>query len=73
MSDFCATTWTVAHQVPLSMGFPSRGYWGGLAFPSPRDLPNLRIEPAFPALASGFFTTEPPEKPHIILKRCLTT
>ena len=34
-----------------------------LPFPSPGDLPNLGIEPASPALAGGFFTTEPPGKP----------
>ena len=27
--------WTVAHQVPLSMGFPKQDYWSGLPFPSP--------------------------------------
>ena len=27
------------------------------------DLPNPGIEPASPALTSGFFTTEPPGKP----------
>ena len=32
------TPWTVAHQVPLSMGFPRREYWSGLSFPSPGDL-----------------------------------
>ena len=32
-------TWTVAHQTPLSMGFSRQGYWSGLPFPSPRDLP----------------------------------
>ena len=26
---------TVAHQVPLSMGFLRQGYWSGLPFPSP--------------------------------------
>ena len=30
-----------------------------------KDLPGLRIEPASPALAGGFFTTEPPGKPLI--------
>ena len=34
-----------------------------LPLPTPGDLPDLRIEPASPALASGFFTTEPPRKP----------
>ena len=57
------TPWTVAHQVPLSMGFPRQGYWSGLSFSSPEDLPNPGIEPMPPALASGFFTTEPPGKP----------
>jgi len=28
-----------------------------------KDLPGPRIEPASPALAGGFFTTEPPGKP----------
>ena len=31
-------------QAPLSMGFSRRGYWSGLPFPSPRDLPNPGIE-----------------------------
>ena len=30
--------WTVAYQVPLSMGFSRREYWSGLLFPSPGDL-----------------------------------
>ena len=37
-----------------------------LEFPSPGDLPDPGIELtslAFPALADGFFTTEPPGKP----------
>ena len=28
-----ATPWTVAHQAPLSMGFPRQGYWRELPFP----------------------------------------
>ena len=27
------TPWTVAHQVPLSMGFSKQEYWSGLPFP----------------------------------------
>ena len=61
--DFFATPWTVAHQDPLSMGFPRQEYWSGLTFPSPGDLLNPGIKPASPALADGFFTTEPPGKP----------
>ena len=46
-------------QAPLSMGFPRQEYWSGLPFPSPGDLPNPGMEPASPALAGRFFTTEP--------------
>ena len=45
-----ATPWTVAYQVPLSMGFSRQEYWSGLPFPSPGDLPNPGIEPGSPAL-----------------------
>ena len=38
-------------------------YWTKLPFPSPGDLSNPGIEPTSPALAGGFFTTEPPGKP----------
>ena len=58
-----ATPWTVAHQVPLSIGFPRQEYWSGLPFPPPGHLPAPGIKPASPALAGGFFTTEPPRKP----------
>ena len=53
----------VAHQAPLSMGFPRQEYQTGLPLPIPRDLPDPGIEPTSPALAGGFFTTEPPGKP----------
>ena len=61
MSDSLATSW--ARKDPLSMGFPRQGYWSGLSFPSPGDLPDPGTEPAFSALAGGFFITEPPGKP----------
>ena len=54
---------TIANQAPLSMEFSKQDYWGGFPFPSPEDLPNPGIEPGSPALAGGFFTTEPPGKP----------
>ena len=50
VSDSFVTPWTVAHQAPLSMGFPRQDYWSGLPFPSPGDLPNPGIEPVSPAL-----------------------
>ena len=58
------TPWTLACQASLSMGFPRQEYWSGLPFPSPGYLPNPGIEPMSPALAGGFFTAEPPGKPH---------
>ena len=58
-----ATPWTVAHQAPLSMGFPRQGYWSVLLLPPPGNLLNLEIEPTSPALAGRFFTTELPGKP----------
>ena len=59
--------WTIAHQTPLSMEFSRQEYWSGLPFPTPGDLPDPGIEhlPTVSAmLAGGFFTTEPPGKPH---------
>ena len=44
----------------LSMEFSRQEHWSGLPFPTPGDLPDLRIEPstlASCALADGFFTT----------------
>ena len=48
--------WTVAHQVPLSMGFSRQEYVTRLPFPSPGDLPNPRIKPRSPTLRADFFT-----------------
>ena len=56
-----ATPLAVAHCAPPSMEFSRQEYWNELLFPSPGDLPNPGIKPASLALASGFFTTEPPE------------
>ena len=54
------TPWTVALQVPLSMGFSKQEYGSGQPFPPPGDLPDPGIEPASltsPALAGRFFIT----------------
>ena len=53
----------MVRQVSLSMGFSRQEYWNRLPCPSPGDLPNPGMEPMSPALAGGFFTTEPPGKP----------
>ena len=44
------TPWTVAYQVPPSMGFSRQENWSGLPFPSPGDLPDPGIKPRSPAL-----------------------
>ena len=61
-----ATPCAIARQAPLSGRFPRQEYWSGLPFPPPGHLPDPGIKPASlvsPALAGGFFTTEPPRKP----------
>ena len=71
VSDSFETSWTVAQQAPLSVGFPRQEYWSGLPFPSPRDFrdPGMElgspVSPLPPALAGGFFTTEPSGKLHL--------
>ena len=61
-----ATPWTVVRQAPPSIGFSRQEYWSELPCPPPEDLPHPGIESEFPlspALAGGFFTSEPPGKP----------
>ena len=63
------TPWTVAHQVPLSMGFPRQEYWRGLPVPSPGDLSDSGIKPLTPALAGRFcITLSHPGSPWIWLR-----
>ena len=45
-----ATSWTVAYQAPLTMGFFREEFWSGLQFPSTGDLPIPGIEPRSPVL-----------------------
>ena len=47
-SDFCDPM-TLAHQAPLSMGFPRQEYCSGLPFPSPGDFSDPGIELESPA------------------------
>ena len=56
------TPWTVVTQAPLSMEFSRQKYWSELPCPPTVDLPDPGIESVSPALADGFFTTEPPGK-----------
>ena len=72
VSDSFVTPWTVAHQAPLSMGFSRQEYWSGWPCPPPGDCPKPGIQPTAPAtspaLAGGFFITEPPRKPVVMIK-----
>ena len=58
MSDSLQPLWTVAHQIPLSMGFSRQEYWSGLPLPSPGGLPNPGTEPRFPALQADSLLSE---------------
>ena len=53
-----ATPWTVACQASLFMGFSRQGYWSGLPFPSPGDLPDPGIKPRPHALQADSLPTE---------------
>ena len=57
-----ATPWTVAYQVPLSMGFSRQEYWSGLPFSSLGDLPNPGIELQSSALQVDSLLSEPSGK-----------
>ena len=52
-----ATLWTVACQVPLSMGFSGQEYWHGFPFPSLGDLPGPGIECQSPAFQADSLPT----------------
>ena len=65
------TSWTVAHQAPLSMGFSRQEYCNELPFPSPGDLPDPGIEPGSPTFQADSLPSEPPGKPHIYVCVCI--
>ena len=54
------TPWTVAYQAAPSMGFSRQGYWSGLPFPSPGNLPDPGIEPGSPTLQAEALISELP-------------
>ena len=53
-----ATPWTVACQVPLSVGFSRQEFWSGLPLSSPGNVPNPGIKPRSPALQADSLQTE---------------
>ena len=61
-SCLTVTPRTVAHQAPLSIGFPRQECWSGLPCPLPGDLPDPGIKPespVSPALQVDSLSTEP--------------
>ena len=52
-----SSPWTVACQVPPSMGFSRQEYWSGLPLPSPGDLPDLGTETGSPTLQADALTS----------------
>ena len=54
---------SIGASAPPSMEFYRQGYWSGLPFPSPGDLPDPGIEPRSPALQADSLLSEPPGKP----------
>ena len=47
----------------LSMGFSRQGYWSGLPFHAPEDLPDPEIKLRSPGLQTNSLPSEPPGKP----------
>ena len=62
-----AIPWTVAHQDPLSMGFPRQEYWIEVSFPPPGIFLTQGLKPCLLCLLhqqAASLPTEPPGKPH---------
>ena len=71
MSD-SVTTWSVAYQAFLSMGFPRQEYRCELPFPTPGDLPKPGIKPGSPAWQADSLVSEPLGKALQVLKQNLS-
>ena len=54
------------------MGFSRQGYWSGLLFPSPGDLPDPGIEPEFPTLQADALPSELPVQFSSVAQSCPT-
>ena len=68
---YSCVPWTVVHQAPPSMGFSRLGYWIGLPFPPPGDLPDPGIKLTPPALQSDSLPLSHQGSPHICVYTCV--
>ena len=68
MKSSLVTPWTVAHQAPLSTGFPGKNTGVGCHFLLQENLPDPGIEHGSPALQVDSLPTEPPGNPCSLLK-----
>ena len=66
---FFVTSWTVSHQVPLSMGFSRQEYWSGLSFLFPGNFPDPGIKPRSIKLQADSLLSKPPGKQSPTLKK----
>ena len=66
-----STPWTVAHQAPVSIGFPRQEYWSRLPFPSPGTSPtqgsNLHVLCLLHWQVDSL-PLAPPEKPNRLIR-----
>ena len=56
------TPWTVAYQVPLSIGFSRQEFRSGLPVPSPGDIPNPGIKPGSRTFQADSLPSKPTGK-----------
>ena len=66
VAQSCPTLCDPMDWAPPSLGFSGQGYWSGLPFSSPEDLPNPRTEPRYPALQADALPSEPLGKPYMV-------
>ena len=71
VSDSFATSWTVALQATLSVGFSRQENWSGLPFPSPGDLPDPGIDPTSCALQADSLLLNHQGSPFLFSLLCL--
>ena len=67
-----ATPWTVAYQVPLSIGFSRQEFRSGLPVPSPGDIPNPGINPGSRTFQADSLPSKPTGK-YVLLFASLWT